>query len=182
MKATQKQIAEWKAKHGTVYQLEAENGKVCYIFDPISKLVIVKALMAAMLKGSFEFVDSLINNCWIDGDESIKADDRIKAGLYEQVKDIIDIPDHLVEFNGGKAKITIEGQSITVRMASRQEIKYAEDRNKGNKPLDTQIYLLEKIADHKELDEWKKNTRLYVGLLTAVDEVKDRTHVSVKKL
>lgn len=182
MKATQKQIQEWKAKYGTIYQLESENGKVCYIFDPISKLIIVKALMAAMLKGSFEFVDSLLNNCWIDGDETIKSDDRIKGGLWEQVKDIIDIPEHQVDFAEGKAKITVEGQSITVRMASRQEIKYAEDRNKGSKPLDTQIYLLEKIADGKELDEWKKNTRLYVGLLTAVDEVKERTHVSVKKL
>lgn len=182
MKATQKQIAEWKAKHGTIYQLQTEDGKVCYIFDPISKLIIVKALMAALLKGSFEFVDALLNNCWIDGDESIKSDDRIKSGLWEQVKDIIDIPEHQVEFADGKAKITIEGRTIAVRMASRQEIKYAEDRNKGSKPLDTQIYLLEKIADQKDLEEWKKDTRLYVGLLTAVDEVKDRTHVTVKKL
>lgn len=182
MKATQKQIEEWKAKYGTVYQLQSEDGKTCYIFDPISKLIIVKAITAAALKGTFEFVEALLNNCWIDGDESIKTDDRIKAGLHDQVKDIIDIPGYQVNFSGGKATISIEGQTITVRMASRQEIKYAEDRNKGNKPFDTQIYLLEKIADPKELDEWKKNTRLYVGLLTAVDEVKDRTHVSVKKL
>lgn len=182
MKATQKQIQEWKAKYGTIYQLEAENGKVCYIFDPISKLVIVKAITAAALKGSFEFVEALLNNCWIDGDVTIKSDDRIKAGLYEQTKDIIDIPDYQVSFSGSKATVTIEGQTITVRLASRQEIKYAEDRNKGNKPYDTAIYLLEKIADPKDLDEWKKNNRMYVGLLVAVDEVKERTHVSVKKL
>lgn len=182
MKATDKQIKEWKEKHGTIYQLESEDGKVCYIFDPMSKLVIVKALMAALMKGSFEFVDSLLNNCFIGGDEGIKSDDKSKAGLWDQVKDIIDIPEHQVDFGDGVATITIEGKSINVRLATRQEIKYAEDRNKGNRPLDTQIYLLEKIADPKELDEWRKNNRLYVGLLTAVDEVKLRKHVSIKKL
>jgi hypothetical protein len=182
MKDKAKLIAEWKAKYGNVYQIETENGLTGYLFDPMSKLVIVKALMAALMKGTFEFVETLVNNCWIDGDAEIKNNDKIKAGLWEQVKDIIDIPDHEVEFKDGHAVITVEGKSITVRMATRQEIKYAEDRNKGDKPLDTQIYLLEKLANKDELNEWRINNRLYVGLLTAVDKVKERIHVSVKKL
>jgi hypothetical protein len=182
MEITQEQIAQWKEKHGVIYQLHSEDGKTAIIFDPMSKLIIVKALLTALLKGSYEFVDALINNCWIDGDAEIKSNDKIKAGLFDQVKDIIDIPDPNIEFIDGKATITIEGKVITVRLATRQEVKFAEDRNKAGKPLDTAIYLLEKIGDPDELDNWRKDTRLYVGLLTAMDQVKEKTHVSVKKL
>lgn len=182
MKATEEQIQEWKKEYGDIYCIETDNGQIAYLSDPMRKLVVMKALLAAILKGTFEFVDTLINNCWIAGDTTIKSDDKVKAGLYDQVKDIIEIPDADVQFADGKATITVEGKSIIVRLASRQEIKYAEDRNKGSKPLDTQIYLLEKIADPTELDEWRKNTKLYIGLLKAIDEVKDKTYVSVKKL
>jgi len=182
MKATQKQIDEWKQKHGNVFLVQTETGLTAYLFDPMSKLVIVKALMAALEKGTFEFVETFLSNCWIAGDEEIKKDDKIKAGLWDQVKDIIDIPEHSVEFSNDKAVITVEGKSITLKIATRQEIKYAEDRNKAGKPLDSQIYLLEKIANADELASWKLDTRLYVGLLTAIDKVKARVHVSIKKL
>jgi hypothetical protein len=181
MKATQEQIQEWKEKHGTIYQIDAGD-KTCYIFDPVSKLTVMKLLLSALSKGTFDFVDALINNCFIDGDSCFKTDDKIKLGLWEQVKDIIEIPSHHVEYADGKATIIVEGKSITVRLASRQEIKYAEDRNKSNKPLDTQIFLLDKIADQEDLKEWRADNRLYLGLLNAIDEVKDKTHASVKKL
>lgn len=183
MKApTQKQIEEWKKQYGAVFLIQTENGLSAYLYDPMSKLVVVKALMSALRKGTFEFVDTFVSNCWLDGDAEIKTDDKIKAGLWDQVKDLIDIPEHNVEFKDGKAEITVENKTITVRLATRQEIKYAEDRNKAGKPLDDEIYLLEKIADKKDLDEWRHNTRLYIGLLTAMDKVKQRVHVSVKKL
>jgi len=182
MKATQKQIDEWKQKYGNIFLVQTETGLTAYLSDPMSKLVIIKALMAALEKGTFEFVETYLANCWIDGDEEIKKDDKIKAGLWDQVKDIIDIPDHSVEFSNDKAVITVEGKSITLKIATRQEIKYADDRNKAGKPLDSQIYLLEKIANAEELASWKHDTRLYVGLLTAIDKVKARVHVSIKKL
>jgi hypothetical protein len=183
MQATQEQIQEWKAKYGTVILIETEDGKSAYIFDPISKLSVMKALLSALNKGDAEFVDSLLNNCWIDGDQEIKTNDKIKLGLWDQVKDLIDIPTaHVEHLDGGKAKITVEDKSIIVRLATRQEVKYAEDRNKSSKPLDTQIYLLEKIADPKDLDEWRADNKFYLALIRAVDELKDKTHSSIKKL
>lgn len=182
-KASAEQIAEWKGKYKGVYEVETETGSFIYLSDPMEKLPVMKVLIGAMVKGSFEFVDALINNCWIGGDESIKTNNMVKTGIFDKVKDIIEIPDAEIEYSeDGKAVVTIESKTITVRLAERQEIKFAEDKNKGSKPLDTQIYLLDKIADKEEIKSWREDTRLYLGLLNAVDQLKERVHVSIKKL
>lgn len=180
MKATEDQIQQWKEKHGTIYELESE-GKIAYVFDPLNKLVIMKALMQAMLKGSFEYVDAFLTHCWIDGDPSIKTDDKVKAGFVDQVQDLIDIPEFEIQYDKDNAIIIVEDHQVRVRMASRQDIKFAEDKNKSNKPLDTQIFLLERIA-LSDLTEIRAENRLYVALLLAVNAVKDKKYVSVKKL
>jgi hypothetical protein len=179
MKATEEQIKEWKEKYGAVYELEAE-GKVCYISDPLHKLSIMKAIMQALTKGSITYVEAILNHCWIAGDESIKTDDRVKIGLIDQVHELIDLPEADIEYNETGAEITVEGKTCKVRMATRGDIKYAEDRNKAGKPLDTQIYLLDRIAID-DLKEWRENIRLYMGLLLAVEKVKERKYVSLKK-
>lgn len=182
MKATQEQIQEWKKKHHSVFALESDE-KTCYIFSPIENLSILKAFMNGLAKGSFECVDVLITNCWLGGDEEMKTDDRIKMSLVDQVRDFVEFPDHEVEFddNSKTATITVEGKPCKVRLATRQDIRYAEDRNKAGKPLDTQMYLLERIAID-DLADWRKDVPAYVSLLTAMDKVKDRTVVSLKKL
>ena len=165
-----------------MYELEVDN-RTAYVFDPINKLVIMKALMQAMIKGSFEFVDVFLANCWIDGDDSIKKDDSVKSGLIDQVQSLVEIPEHTVRFEKDKAIITVEDKSFEVRLASRLDIKYAEDKNKANKALDTQIYLLERIAlDAEALANWRNDNRIYMALLLAVNEVKDKKYVAIKKL
>src|SRR5690606_7638219 len=121
----------------------------------------------------FESVDFLLGSCWIGGDEEMKTDEKIKASLIDQVKDLVDLPDFDIEFNDDEATIVVEGKSCRVRMAQRKDIKYAEQRNKGGKPLDTQIYLLERIAID-DLTEWRTDVPRYVSLLTAMDKVKER--------
>jgi len=182
MKATEEQIQQWKDKHGSIYELEYD-GRIAYVFDPINKLVIMKALMQAMIKGSFEFVDAFIANCFLGGDETIKQDNRVKAGLIEKVQDLVDIPEHTITIEDDHVMIVVEDRQFKVRRATRLDIKYAEDKNKANKALDTQIHLLERIAvDPDQLNEWRQNNRLYMALLLAVNEVKDKSYVSIKKL
>lgn len=180
MQATEEQIQEWKGKYGSVYELQA-NEMRCYVFSPLEKLITTKQFMSALLKGSFDCVDCLFNNCWIAGDEKMKTDDRIKMALVDKVQNFVDFPDHTVEFTDEGAEILIEEKSFRVRLATRHDVSWAEDRNRNGKPLDTQIYLLERIA-LDDLAEWKKDNRLYVSLLTAMDKVKERTDVSLKKL
>lgn len=178
--ATPEQIQEWKEKYHAVYELEAE-GKRCYVFSPMQKLNITKQFMTALLTGSFQCIDCLFNNCWIAGDEEMKTDDGIKMSLVDKVRDFVEYPDHTVEFLDQQAVITIEDRTFRVRLATRHDIAWAEDRNRAGKPLDTQIYLLDRIAIDN-VAEWRQDNRLFVSLLTAMDKVKERTYVAVKKL
>lgn len=185
MKATQEEIQEWKKKYGSVYELEADD-KTCYVFSPINNLSVLKSFMQALTKEAVACVDVLLANCWIAGDEEIKTDDSIKLGIVDQVRDLVDYPDYDIEYNDEEktAIIHVNGFiDFKVNLATRQDIRYAEDRNKGNKPLDTQMHLLERIACNKELlKEIRSNIPVYVSLLTAMDKVKDRKIVSLKKL
>jgi hypothetical protein len=181
-KVTKQQIEEWKKKHSGVYELQS-NGKTAYIFDPTSDIRIMKLLLTAMQRGSLDLVDALLANCWLAGDDEIKTD-KYKIGLVDQVRDLVDIPEAEVVYTEGKATIHIDDKPVLeVRLATRLDIKYAEDRNKTAKPLDTQIHLLERLAlDAKALDELRKDKRLYLGCLLAINEVKEKEYVSVKKL
>lgn len=180
MKVTQKQIDEWKKQYSSVYELEAD-GLTCYVFSPLEKLAAIKQFMTALTKGSFQCVDALFNNCWLAGDEAMRTDNKIKMGLVDKVVDFVEYPDPIIEFSEDGAVITIEGKQCKVRLATRMDVTFAEERNKAGKALDTQIYLLERIAKD-DLAPWKADNRLYVALLTAMDQVKERTAVSLKKL
>ncbi|TAE60981.1 MAG: hypothetical protein EAY68_10045, partial [Bacteroidetes bacterium] len=74
-KLTPEQIAEWKAAYGTFYKLTAETGEVCYIKDPVSSLKIMSAAMKSLNVSSIAFVQTILNNCFIGGDESIKTNE-----------------------------------------------------------------------------------------------------------
>lgn len=181
MKATEKQIQEWKEKHGTVFELQAD-GVVCYVFDPASNLPKWKAAVQARRKSLGHLVDCILNNCWLGGDERFKTDESLKLGIEDQIDELIDIPEYETEeLANGNTLIKVGNVHCEVRKATRMDIRYAEDRNKDNKPLDTQIFLLERIAVTK-LDDIRTNTKVYLSILLAVHEIRDAKHVSLKKL
>ncbi|MGL6123955.1 MAG: hypothetical protein ACRC1W_13290 [Shewanella sp.] len=176
-------IEEWVKKYGkgNVIELESDD-KSCFIFNPIINLSVMKLAITARRSNAGGMVDTIINNCFIGGDDSCKTDEAFKLGIEEQIDKLIDIPDAKVEREGLKATISIEGQSIEVRVASRADIRYAEDRNKENTALNTQIYLLERTATDKvQIDALKKDNRIYLSVLLAVGELKDKKYVSLKK-
>lgn len=182
MTPTPEQHQQWKEKYGTYYELEV-NGKSCFIFDPSNSIVIMKALVQAQAKSSADYVDSLVANCWLDGDTELKTDDQFKLGIVDQAEALLDIPEPSIEYNDGEkqATIIVDGKAIKVSYASRQQVKVAEDRNRSGKPLDTQIHLLNAIAKKEDVEEWVKTPRLYLSLLLAMDKVKDKKYVSLKK-
>jgi len=76
-RADQKQIDEWKKKHGEVHAVEVKdnegNTKRAY-FRKADR----PTLSAAMKFGSsdpMKFNDTLFTNCWLAGDDVIKTDD-----------------------------------------------------------------------------------------------------------
>jgi len=181
--ATEKQIKEWKEKHGNVYMLESSTKKSCIVFDPMSSFKIMKQLMMARRKSKAAQVDALLANCWLFGDESLKEDEPFKLGIEDEVDQLFDIPEYSLDDIPEGIEIKIEDLKLRVKKASRGDVSFAEARNSDNKPLTTQEFLLERIAlDTAQLDALKKSNRHYMSALLAVSELKDKVFVAVKKL
>lgn len=184
IKPTEEQIKSWQEKHGVgnLRELTAD-GKSCIIYDPINDLSKMKALIGARSKGLRTMVDSILNNCWLFGDEELKNDDAFKQGIEEQVDKMIDIPEPEVEeLDNGHMKVTVEGLSIEVRKATRMDCAFADDRNPDRKPLMSSIHLLERIAvDQQQLAALRAKSKAYIGVLMSVHDLKQKKHVEVKK-
>ncbi len=180
----EEQKKEWQAKYGegNCRELIAD-GKSVFVFDPTTDFNRMKAIVAARQKGVRQMVDSLLANCWLGGDEDLKKDDAFKVGIEQQTDNLIDIPEAIVEeLENGNCEIVIDGFKLLVRKATRMDLAYADDRNAEDKPLLSNIYLLERVAlEADQLSELRKNVPAYMAALLKVREVKNKKYVEVKK-
>ena len=182
MKATEEQIVEWQRKYGkgNITELEAD-GKFCYVVDPATDLNKWKIAVAARRKSMGHLVDSVIANCWLGGDEAFKTEEALKLGIEDQIDNMIDIPEfEKRDLENGNILIVVGEVECEVKKATRGDIRYAEDKNRDNKPLNSQIYLLDRIAV-TDLSEIRKNTKVYLSILLAVNDIKDQKYVDLKK-
>lgn len=180
-KPSKEQIAGWKSKYSSAHSLTSE-GKECIIFSPFDDIKIVKQAFAALMgNDKIAFVDAIINNCFLWGDEAFKTDDLIKADLYDQVNELVDVPEYSLRKEGGNYIVTVRGKSCVIKAATREDLKWAEKRNKQQKPFDTSIFLVDRLAG-EGLEEFKKDGKLYFALLMAVHDCKAKKEVEIKKL
>ena len=84
---TEDTIKGWKKKHGDVFKVEVD-GKVCYLHKPDRKTL---AYVSQAQSNPIRMTETLLNNCWIDGDEEIKTDDSLFLGVAQQLGALIDI-------------------------------------------------------------------------------------------
>jgi hypothetical protein len=182
MKATKEQMAEWQKTHGegNIFELSSA-GKLCYVFSPATNLRLWKLAVAARRKSVGDLVDAILNNCWLAGDPEFKTSDDLKLGIESIVDEMVDTPDHEIEeLENGNLLIKVGEVKCEVRKATRMDIRYAEDRNKDNKPFDTQIHLLERIAVSK-LDDIRNDVKIYISILLVMNSIRDEKHVEIKK-
>jgi hypothetical protein len=88
MNITKEQIAEWKAKYGSIFCISVE-GKKCYLKKPGRK-----ALGYASMAGRenpLKFNEILLNDCWLGGDEEIKTDDDLFLSISSKIGEIIEV-------------------------------------------------------------------------------------------
>jgi hypothetical protein len=159
-----------------------DEGKVAFLKDPLSDLKIMKLAFTALQKSVLLFVSVILNNCWLEGDEELRDDEKYANGLEDQIQEITDIPDCEVERDENKFRMTVDGMTCEVRMAKREDILQAEQRNRANEPFETAIALLKIIGLNGVEDIRKSSTRTYIGLLAGVDKVKNKAYVRVEKL
>jgi hypothetical protein len=89
-KELEQKIAGWKEKYPKgVFAYQTEDGKTCYLHTPERK-----ALSAAAVVGKndpLKYNEILLNNCWIEGDEVIKSEDKYFLGVSGKLNDLVEI-------------------------------------------------------------------------------------------
>jgi hypothetical protein len=91
---TQEQIDAWKKKHGQVFKIEVED-KVCFLKKPDRKTI--SAASAIGQKNPIKFAETILQNCWLAGDEEIKEDDDYFFAVSGEL-------DQLLEFKNAELK------------------------------------------------------------------------------
>lgn len=88
MKATPEQIKEWKQKHGEIFALTVE-GKTAYLKTPDRKTL--SYAMTFAQTDPLKFAESILNNCWIDGDEEIRTNDILFLSVASQLNNLVEL-------------------------------------------------------------------------------------------
>ena len=81
------QVEGWKKKWGDVFKVTVD-GRTCYLHKPDRKTL---AYVSTAKDNPVRATETLLNNCWIEGDEEIKTDDGLFFGVSQQLGALIDI-------------------------------------------------------------------------------------------
>jgi hypothetical protein len=87
--ATPEQIEAWKREHGDVYAITVDEG-VLYVRKR-KRRDLSYASSAAAKKGGLDYIEAVMKNCKLGGDDSIITDDAKFMGASGQMATLIDI-------------------------------------------------------------------------------------------
>lgn len=87
-KANQQQITEWKNKYGEVFKITVDD-KCCFLKKPDRKTLSAASSIAA--KDPVAYNETILNNCWIAGDEEIKKEDAYFFGASSQLAELVEV-------------------------------------------------------------------------------------------
>lgn len=92
--ATKEQVNEWKHKHGEVFRVVVED-KACYLRKPDRKMLSFAA--SAGKTDPMRMSETLLKNCWLDGDMEIQTDDAYFLGASSKLDQLITIKEAELE-------------------------------------------------------------------------------------
>ena len=86
MNITKEKVAEWKKKHGAIYEISVE-GKSCIIRKPNRK----DLSYVSVVKDPIKMQETLLRQLWVDGDEEIKTDDDLFFAACNQMEELLQV-------------------------------------------------------------------------------------------
>lgn len=92
--ATQEQINKWKQEHGTVFRIKVED-KACYLRTPDRKVLSYAA--TAGKTDPLKFGETIIKNCWLDGDKEIQTNDAYFLAASGQLDKMVEVKEAELE-------------------------------------------------------------------------------------
>lgn len=182
MKPTEKQINEWKEKHGGVYEFPVED-KTAYLREPNMKDF--KRTFAAMQRGGeIAFGEEMLSALWLGGDEQIRTDDDYFLPARKRLADFFDFGEaEITALESRKSKISVNGHSCIVRVVTREDLRIAEKKNPASKPFVTQEKLFEMIVLEKDQAfEDRDNAGIRFPLYAAIERLQNQKVAVIKKL
>ncbi len=88
MEVTEKQIKDWKTKHGRVFKISIES-KTGYFKKPGRKDLSYAYAASNGGKDPIRFNEALLNNCFLGGDEELTKDDDFAMAAGNKVAELI---------------------------------------------------------------------------------------------
>lgn len=89
MKFTKEQIAEAKKKHGDVFLLEFEEGNTSALIKKPTRQQVSFAM--SLGNDALKKTESLLTQCWIDGDKVIREEAGYLIGAAPMLDEIIEV-------------------------------------------------------------------------------------------
>lgn len=86
MKYTKQQIAEWKNKHGELFEITVE-GKSCILHRPTRR----DLSYASVVKDPIKMSETMLAQLWVAGDEEIKTQDDLFLAAIQKMQDVLEV-------------------------------------------------------------------------------------------
>lgn len=85
----QELINELKAKHGQIYLISFEDGKRAYLKKPDRN--VLSMAMTKMQTNPLGFAETVLNQCFVGGDDEVKTNDDYFLGAATQLEALMEV-------------------------------------------------------------------------------------------
>lgn len=92
MDYTKEQVAEWKRKHGDIFELSVED-KSCIVRRPNRK----DLSYVSVVKNPIQMSETLLKQLWVDGDKEILEDDSHFLAVIPKMEEVIKIKESAIK-------------------------------------------------------------------------------------
>lgn len=86
MNYTKEQVAEWKAKHGDIFEIKVD-GKSCILHKPTRQ----NLSYASVVKDPIKMSETLLKQLWVDGDKEILEQDDLFMAVVNKMEEVIKV-------------------------------------------------------------------------------------------
>ncbi len=181
-KISKKQLVDWEATHGEIYELPVED-KIGFLRAP--NMTDYKMAFTQMQRnGDIAFGEAMLKALFLGGDKEILEVDAYFLPARKVLMDFLEYPEPVIEkLENNRNKITIGGKSCIVRIITRDDIRMAEKKNPSDKPFVTQENLFNIVKE--EADEEfanKQDASIRFPLYKALEQLQNQKVAMLKKL
>lgn len=92
MKFTKEQVAEWKRKHGDIFELSVED-KSCILRRPNRK----DLSYVSVVKDPIKMSETLLKQLWVAGDTEIQEEDDLFLAVIPKMEEVIKVKESQIK-------------------------------------------------------------------------------------